>query len=182
MIEDKKKFEFPKLEVRTVKLGGHDVLVEPYLTANDQAVLVDIYLSELFNGDKYAVLDAENALLLSLIETCTNIMGVEGEGDDKRAIINLNMLFENQSFIKEMLASIVNYKEFRTRLDETVSFLQSQKSIENKINLLLAKIINFVDEISDLSPERMDELKKSVSEISDSPILKEAINMFGKKQ
>lgn len=184
MIEEKKKVVFPILERKTVKLGEEDVLVEPYLTHADQLVIISAYTSELFKGGDDAVLNAESALLLSIIYTSTNIMRYE---DDKETIpsFDLNMLFQNKKFIKDLLGSIENYPEFRRILDSTVSFMNEQRMLENtlgkKLDNLYNKIMVFIEDISDMSPESIESLKLQFKDLENSPLIKELIPALTKK-
>lgn len=185
MIEEKKKAVFPVLERKIVKLGEQDILVEPYLSDNDQRVVLEAYLTELFEGGRDAVLNAENALLLSIIYTSTNIMRYEDE-EEKIPSINMDVLFQNQKFIKDLLGSIENYREFRRVLDATVSFMNEQRMLENtlgkKLESLYEKIVSFIEGISDMSPEKLESLKSQLQDLENSPIVKELIPALSKKE
>jgi len=64
MIEEKKKYDFPKPEIKTVRLGDQKVSVEPFLDDNSQRVILGSYIKELFKGGEYGILDAENGLVI----------------------------------------------------------------------------------------------------------------------
>ena len=187
MIEEKKEYVFPVLERKTVKLGEQSVLVEPYLTDSDQRVISKAYLTELFAGGQDAVFNAENSLILSILYTSTDIMTtktVDASETELREepLINLNMLFQNQAFIKEVLNSIENYREFRRVLDATVSFLQSERNtLGSKLEGLYNRVVEFFNEMSDMSPEKMESIKTQLQELQDSPIIKELIPALSKQ-
>jgi len=182
MIEDKKKYTFPTLERKIVKLGEQDVLVEPYLTDNDQRIILEAYITELFQGGRDSVLNAENSLILSILYTSTDIMTSEETDGKELPIINLNLLFQNQAFIKELLNNIENYREFRRVLDATVSFLQAERNtLGSKLEELYNRAIEFFNEMSDMSPEKMDSIKAQLQELQDSPLVKELIPALSKQ-
>jgi len=182
MIEEKKKYVFPILERKTVKLGEQDVLVEPYLTDNDQRVILEAYVTELFQGGRDAVLNAENSIILSVLYTSTDIMTTEEIDGKEVPIINLNLLFQNQAFIKEVLNSIENYREFRRVLDATVSFLQAERNtLGRKLEVLYNRAIEFFNEMADMSPDKMESIKAQLQELQDSPIIKELIPALSKQ-
>lgn len=176
MIEEKKKFVFPKPEVKTVKLGDQEVIVEPFLDENAQKVILGVYLEQLFEGGNYAVMDAENSLILGILEYSTNVMTAEEVDGKNTAVINLDMLFRNTKFIREVLGSIENYREFRDKIDATVSFLQAERNtLGNKLEGLYNRAVEFFSEMSDMSPEKMDSIKTQLQELQNSPIIKELI-------
>lgn len=185
MIEEKEKFTFPVLEKKIVKLGEQDVLVEPYLTDNDQRIILEAYFNELYLGGHDAILNAESSLLLSILYTSTNIMTTELVDGKEVPIINLNQLLQNQKFIKDLLGSIENYREFRKILDTTVSFINEQRMLENtlgkKLDDLYNKAVLFIDGISNMSPENIDALKSQIKDLESFPIVKELIPALTKK-
>lgn len=185
MIEQKVKGDFPKPEVKTVKLGNQDIQVEPFLTDNDQQAIIQVYLKELFaeeNGThSLSVSNAENALVLSILNTSTDLMITEEKDGKEIPVFDLNNLYSNWDFIKNVFSKIGNYKEFRDRLNATVEFVNEQRRLESsigsKVEVIVAKVTNFIEDLSNTSPEKLEEMKKT---LESSQFLKDAISLFNK--
>lgn len=189
MIEEKIKAEFPKEGNRIVGLGNTEIQVSPFLNHQEQQLITEIYLKELYaeeNGNhNMAVLNAENALTISILNYSTNLLTIEEKDGKEVPVISLNDLYAHPEFVKNVFSNIKNYKEFRERLNATIEFANEQRrlthSVGSKVDLIISKIINFIDNLSDITPERLEEMKESLKDIQGSEILTKAISIFQNK-
>jgi len=181
MIDEKKKFEFPKSGFSTVEVGNSSISVKKYLAMSEEDNLIGIYVAELFSETNYkSVSRAENALIASVLETCTNILLVE----DNTVVTTLDMIFENFEVWEQIISKIKNYSEFRKRLDATVEMLREEKRLNASIGKVIddtyTKLSGFIENLlaNDFSPEKIEGIKSLLSEVNSSPILKDSVELF----
>lgn len=184
MIEMKKKFAFPKAQVQEIEYDGQTIKVDPYITDANQRLLIGVYLEELFKDadDKsYNVLNAEIAMMLSLIELCTDIQLVEEEGEVKTALFNINDVLANKSLFTKITGSISNYSDFKRVLSETVNVIMENKKIESslgeRLNNIFIQVQNFLENL-DLSPEKIESIKGLLKDVESSEIIKSSLDVF----
>jgi hypothetical protein len=184
MIEEKKKISFLKAGYTEIKYSDQKINVKQYLTDEDQQIMIGVYLNELFNEDavdpQYNLLRAENSLFITLIERCTDIQLFE----DDNPLLNINDLFANMHLVKEIRSTIENYKDFRERLDATVELQKENRRLKvalgSVIDKIYAKLSDLLVNLSemDFSPEKIEDLRKVLGEIKESPVINNTIEMF----
>jgi len=185
MIDQKKKVIFPKPGVREIQLGDTKILVDPFISDGDQRALIQIYLDELFsseNNGNYSVLNAENSLLVNIIDLCTDIQLVEEIEGKSTALFTTNTLYANMDFVKKVISSIINYDEFKSTLYRTVEMKLEEKRLSlalgSKLESLYNQLISFIDGISDMSPENIESIKAGLKDVESSPIIKELLPLL----
>lgn len=171
---DKVKLEFviPKEEI--IKYGEHEIKIVPFLQTAQQVVLINNYVDDYFSEredklikeSKYNYLEAELNLMNYILQSVTNI----DISDFNANLYSDIVLWDN---IKK---SIINYDEFRKRLDMVVEIIKENIALENSLGKVVENLINkineFVDKAGNISPEvieqariagleMLDELKKS---------------------
>lgn len=188
MLDEKKKVKFPEPTISSVTLGTDTIEVKSYLSDEEQKILIGVYVLELFaeNSDpQHNYLRAENALIISVIELCTNIMLVEKDKQGKEtALFNIDNVFSNIQFWNDIKNKIVNYNDFRNRLDVIVWEHKDQKKVDQSLPTVMRNIYDkfqtFVNDLvtMDISDEKMTGMRTLLSEINQSSILKESIDIF----
>ena len=191
MIEEKKKVVFPTPDFLSFQLEGNSetISVKRYLSSSEQTVLAGIYMQELTKNDpaflSYNILDAENALMVSVIQYCTNIMTVSEDSEGKQvALFTIDDIFSNFYIWERIQSGIVNYLDFRKRLDMIVEEYKEKKRLEaslgNALKTVSANIIDLITKLSEteFSPEAIERVKGLLKEVESSPILKGSLDLF----
>ena len=176
-----------KIKVDTSDFSKTDgIIVSPYMSDINQRSLIEIYLQELFstNNDTqtYNLISAENSLLLATLELCTNI-AIVGDSDGKiTPVLTLNDVYANINFVKDLFSKMVNYSDFKSTLYRTVEIELEKRRIEaslgNKLELLYNKVIEFIDNLSNITPEQIESIKGMLKEVEGSEVLKESLSVF----
>ena len=170
-----------------IEIGDGGVLVKPFIGNEDQMTLISIYLDEYFKnagGDsKYDYLRAENAFIASVLEMNTNLELAQG----KKVLISLDNIFEHWDFWEAVEGAIINYGDVRKKLYVTVEQrkekIRLEESLPSAIRSVVDTVKNFLEDLmTDLSDEKMANIKELLAEVNASPILKEAIDIFKNKQ
>ena len=195
-MDSKKKVVFPKpaylqLEMQDDKGKKTEINVKRYLSSDEQLVLIESYIEELFtkspnNYFSANLSTAENSLMAQVIEICTDIELVSEDSKSKKPkpMFTIDDVFANYYIWERIMASIDNYKEFRKRLDFVVEEYKEQRRLNfsagKAIDAVYSKISGFVSKFldTDFSPDKINGLKELLKEINDSPILKESLDAF----
>jgi hypothetical protein len=172
---DKKIQIKPKEEVYVKLTGNADwegVMVKNHMSLMDMGSVALVYLDDYFSEDKNRVLYAEHSLMLAVLEYCTNIEV------DKNTI---PAMLSDYALWNEIKKRILNYGDFRYLLKQTVEEIKEEtrekNSFGNQFEKVTEKIIALVDQLAntELTPESLESLKESLSEINSSPILKSIV-------
>jgi hypothetical protein len=181
--EEKIKIQFPKLEVQSFEFNGSKILVKPFISDTDQRILIGIYLQELFNPDgetpEMNFLNAENSLLINVLEILTNVKLIDNVDGKDVALFNINDVFSNMEFFRMVSDRISNFGEFRHRLAIVVESKKEERRLDasmgQALNVIYAKLVEFLEELPNMDFSKYETL---IQEVNNSPILKESIELF----
>lgn len=169
---DKKDFDFKLPENESLKIGGYEITIKPYLSLADQLHLINEYVSTYFHSannsvpeSEWDVFNAENALTLAVIDICTDI-NIEK---------NLEFILSSSDFCTDIFNSIENYWEFYNLLTKIVDKIEQQisykKSVGGVIESLYVQVDGLIKRISeiakDITPETLDKLKEVGLELTE---------------
>jgi len=177
---DKVKLEVKAPKNKKIEYNGIEIEVVPVLSMPEQAFLINRYLQEYFTksegsivqASEYDYFEAEFGLKDYILQANTNI---ETDGLDSE-------FYGDIVFWDKLTSEIVNYKDFRNKLDFIVSEIKEQKILNTSVGKVLSdlavKLSDILDRVGDVSPEEIEKLQKSSAELVDkiekSSILGEA--------
>lgn len=190
MLDTKQKITFPEGKYTEIEVGKYKVLVKNYLSLNEQAILMGVYLNEYFNEINVHtnVLRAEYGLLSTMLELITNIMTTEGEGDNEVSALDINDLLANFSVLKKIRESIQNYGEFRSllkaTLDSEVQKRTLDESLGKSLKTLFTQAQELIQNLSEVSvdPEKMENVRTMLKEVNESPILSKLGDLLAERK
>jgi len=184
MLNEKKVVKLPPAEIVSLNIGGSKVFVKTYLSAEEQDTLTAIYMSAL-TGENGSIAFAERSLMISVIETCTDIELVKEEEGTIVPLVTVDEIFANYSFWIKIKLAIKNYEYFREILDATVEAyresIRLSVSLGVRVENIIERLEGFVEKISSgegLSPESISQTRELLTEINQSEILQESIKAF----
>lgn len=161
-MSEKVNIKFPGMEKQLIRYKGQDVLVEPYITISAQTQLIREYFAFLFDDlgndlpARYII--AEHALILGIINYQTNI-----ELDN----VDADQLFASDLW-GAVRKEILNYESFRQKLDNAIKFYQKELALEKSVGTVLedisAKVIAFVDKISNMNTDDIKNISGELAE------------------
>lgn len=166
---------------------GDGVLVKPFISEEDQRVMISVYLDEYFRdiGDsKYDYIRAENAFIVSVLEMNTNLEVIDGE----KILVPLDNIFEYWDFWEAVEGAIINYGDVRKKLYVTVEQRKEKIRLESSLPAVIRSVVDtvkiFLEDLADtdFSDEKMANIKELLAEVNASPVLKDAIDIFKNKQ
>lgn len=187
MLDKKIKIAFKEPDGVVLDRG---ILVKPYLSRDDQEVLLSIYMASYFEESNIShVLNAEYVLLVGIMELCTNVL-VSEEGKDGKSYpsFQLNELLGDFSLVKSIRGAISNYGEFRALLKSTVEEEKEKRRLEGSLGKILSGFsdtaLGFMDKISslDLSDENLSNIRNTVGGLESSPIITELLKSLRKNE
>ena len=146
-----------------------DIRVSSFLSVDVKRQIAEAYLSAFFNIDDSEGLSlnelmAEYALVLSIVDLCTNL-SVDFSGSFEK--------FDNligSGLWEKIESSISNYDEFRSQLNNMVKHIREDVALEKSVGSVLEKLVGIVNEgikkISelDISSEKIADLLKPIDE------------------
>jgi hypothetical protein len=168
---DKIEIKFPKTKDKKIEFEDQEIIVNTLLDLTTRKLLLAIYCSSLYNeeiniNDRYFY--AEQCLMLSILDYCTDIKIFDVENQDKY----LNNIIRTGLWDK-IKKEIINYNEVREEIDNAVKRIDIEntlnKSVGNilesfadKLNVILDKIsgINFSDIDVEKLNKVLEELRK----------------------
>jgi hypothetical protein len=174
---DKVKLEFKIPEMKTFEYQGVQIEVNPFLSAAQQAFLINKYLEAYFIKteisavalSEYDYLGAEFTLKDLLCQTSTNL--------DTDAL-DSNFYFD-PGFWSVITERISNYDDFKHTLDIIVAEIKEQKMLNNQLGKVLSGLLDKLNKIFDnISPEEVEKLQKQTGELVEK--LKEVAPLAGK--
>lgn len=171
---DKVKMEFRIPKSKTLEHNGIDFQVNPWLSIELQAFLINKYLESYFSEGsivyktKWDLITSEANLFSHIIQLCTNI-----EADSIT-----NELLSDEVLFSKITTSISGYGDFRIKLekvlDEVKEQIRTEKSVGAVIDKLAQKAIEILNNIEALSPEQIEKMKndtyKLLSEVQKSSV------------
>lgn len=189
MLDTKQVVKFPASKITPLNIGGAKVSVKAYLSAEEMDTLTAIYMSAL-TGENGSIAYAERSLIVSVIETVTDIKLVEdGVDGSLTPLVTVDEIFANYSFWIKIKLAVENYDYFRKILDETIEEYRENRRLSMSLGVKLENILDgirgFVEKLSSgegLSQETIAETRGFLKEINESPLLQEAVQAFKSDQ
>lgn len=169
MLETKKEIEFKAVDAVEVTFGNEKIKVKPYLSITDQVAILTVYLEEYFSNTNTGVINSEFKLILAVLDYCTD-MDVEK--------LSLNNIMANYKLWKEINSKIVNYGDFRALLARTIEEIKEQKRIEKSLGNIAEKVLEFINNLKDVSPEMLEQVKSLLVDVEKSEVFKKAVNTY----
>lgn len=151
----------------------NDILVKPYLSITDKVLILKTYIDNFFKEDNLveSYLMAEYAIVLSVIDLCTNISIEDADVNN----------FISSGLWAKIHPLIENYAELEIDIFNVIKYMREdialEKSVGNVIDNTSAKIIELVNNLSkiDVSKEGLDkilnQINKNIDSLSPSDIL-----------
>jgi len=167
--EKKVSLEYKPPEFAVATFGETNFKVKKLLSVQEQLALINIYIQDYFsteenskkfiNTEPYNYLEAEYNLKGYILQLATNIDAGSVYED----------LYSDTNFWDTVLSKIENYSEFRQNLMTIVNEIERDKeqkqSLGNTLGELLSVLQNIIDQLENLSPEKIEELKKVGEEL-----------------
>jgi hypothetical protein len=100
----------------------------------------------------------------------------------------MDIIFENWNLYEQVEKAIINMADFKRRLfravEERKEQMRLEMSLPSTIRNVSNKILEFLDGLKDLdlSDEGLSKLKDTAKEISEMPIIKDAVDIFKNKK
>jgi hypothetical protein len=123
-----------------------DIEVIPYLTVDTKRQIAEAYLSSFFENNSFDQISlneitAENALILSIVDLCTNLSIDFKETPEKFDYLMGSGLWE------ELQTKISGYSEFRKILDNMVKHIREDIAIEKSIGNTFDKLADYLMDV-----------------------------------
>jgi hypothetical protein len=166
---DKVKLEFKIPKKQIMEYNGVEFEVNPFMSIAEQAFLINRYLQEYFTKSlgsivqvsEYDYFEAEFGLKNYILQTNTNI-----EIEDLN-----NDFYADADFWEKLTLEIVNYKDFRSKLDFIINEIKEQKVLNSSIGKIVSdlavKLSDILDKVGNVSPEEIEKLQKASAELID---------------
>jgi len=179
---DKVKIDFQARE--WIELKDWGILVKPFISFEDQIVLINLYLDELFDKNrdsKYNHLWAENILIMSVLDMNTNLKLFDetlDEAGNQKALVKIDTIYENFKLWNQVEKAIVNFPEVKREIlkaaENKREELRLRASLGFALNDIYEKATAFFTSLSEkgISDEDIEKYKGLLKEANDSPILK----------
>lgn len=168
-MDNKVKLELKTPENTTIEYNGVTIEINPYIDFAEEVLLINEYVKDFF-GDlneivipktKYHIYEAECRLIYYIIQLNTNI-SMEN--------IDNNIYVENILWYR-IIEKIINYHEFRKRLDMVVHEIKEQVKLDNSLgkvlNDLKEKAEIFLDQMNKISPDDLKDIQDKGFELID---------------
>lgn len=164
---DKVKYELKTQKPKIIEYNNIDIEVQPFLGFIHQMYLIEEYIKYyfgqpdevLFDIDSYHYIEAECRLMGALVQLVTNIDVTDINND----------FYADTALWNKITESIINYEDFRNKLEKALQAtrekINTNNSLGSVISNLAEKLNDYLDKISDMSPEDIENLKKSGVEL-----------------
>lgn len=163
---EKVKLEFGTPENKIIEYNDTKIELVPFLDFEKQIVLIKNYIEDYFGNlqevlvenTKYHYLEAECRLMNYIIQLNTNI-DIES---------SLNWIYAESQLWDKITSEIVNWWQFRDRLDSIVSDVKREEDLKNSIGTivggLLQNLNETLDKFSEITPDDVNNMQKGVME------------------
>jgi len=179
---DRLKLEFKLPKSKIIEYNGVEIELTPFLGTVQQITLISRYVMDYFNiednqltipQDKYNSFVAEINMINYIMQMCTNIETGNLEPD----------IYADPRLVEVITSNIINFWDFRTRLEKTVSEIKEQevldKSLGQVIEKLGIKLADILETFASFAPEDVDKVKDTaltlLAKLEDSSILKNSL-------
>jgi len=162
MLENKVKMEFKAPKNKIDEYNGVEFEINPFLSLPQQAFLINQYVKEYFTnssgligGSDYDYFGAECSLKNYILQGSTNI-----------EVDNLdNDIYADFAFWEKIKYDIINYGDFRYKLDYIVKEVKEQIVLKNSLGTVVSDLIEkayeMIEKINLSSPEEIKEMQES---------------------
>lgn len=180
MVSDSKSvFNFEKESFKNVQFGDQVIRIKTFLSVEDIYIIISRYIFEMFSKKEYDIqniLRAENSLIISLIELCTDIPLVNDSGN---SYFMVDDVLANYGLVELIKDNIENWSYFHhtvlyKTIQEEVKKREYEQSVSYKLEEIFNRAVAFLESLQDnnLSEEKFSQIRLLLKEIDDSPLLK----------
>ena len=174
----KVKLEFKLPDKKVINYNGVNIEIIPLLTFAQQAVIANAYISEYFSSEPSVINKIENRIFEAdytlknyVFQISTNL---ETESMD-------NNVYADTVLWGKITSEIVNYPDFKNKLDHFVYAINEQNTLKQSVGTILSDLVNrgyeIIQQFSDRNPEAIEkvveETKSLIKKLEDSSILKD---------
>ena len=161
---DKVKLEWKAPEKKTIEYNGIKIQVDPFLSTAQQGFLINSYLETYFGKfdtplikmSEYNYLAAEYALKDYIFQIATSID------------IDFDNNFYSDAVLWDKITSeIVNYYDFKEKLDFIVKEVKDQKLVNSQLGNVLSGLLEKVNKIfENITPEEIEKIQKETAALA----------------
>lgn len=161
--------EFKIPEKVKITHEGYEFLIVPFLSYGEQVALINTFI------ENYFFPGAESEFYIKRSYYNYPLAEVNMKANILRMISNIDMddfpldYHADSIFWKKVSDSIINYSEFKRRLDVAVNEIKEQRQIENSIGNVIdgltQKLYGILDKFSNFTPEDVENTKSSILEL-----------------
>jgi hypothetical protein len=177
---DKVKIEFKLPKSKTVEYNGVEIVVNPFMSLDLQAFLINTYVEDYFvsgdsvvKKDKYDYINAEANLFSNIMQLCTNI---------DPTCVN-NELLSDETLKDLLIANISSYWGFEAKLSRIVDNITNQLESEQSIGMVIDRLVKegfaLLEKFSSTKPEEIEKMTKNTQELLErlekSSVLNDAV-------
>lgn len=167
---DKIKVDLKEPEYQDIAFGKYSIKVIPYISEDNQAKIGTAYLEKYFDKENFGnVITAEHELILACFILLTNM---------DMSDIKINNILANYQLWEVVKSKIKNYSQFRASLAETIKQIIESERLEKSLGNVVEKILEFINNLKDISPEMLDKAKDLLGDVEKSEVFKKAVNTF----
>lgn len=178
-MDEKKPLVLDNAAFASVPYGNNVVKVKKYLSLAEQKEIARAYCENYFTPSadvgftNRSRFEAQSILMLTILDLCTDIQMF----DEDKPLFTIDMLFLNMSLWNKIIAEIGNFDEFKHNLtyivNEVENMLALEKSIGTTIDNAYARLSSIITSVLefDASEENLNNIRKLMAEINQSPIL-----------
>ncbi len=163
---DKVKLEYKIPKNKTIEYNDTVIEVKPVLSLAEQSFLINKYVEDYFFSDEkiikypeYDFFGAECNLINYVYQTCTNIDIEDFEND----------LYVDVKLWKDVISKIINFEDFRKKLDVIILDIKEEKALEKSVGEILNKasseLIRIINKFGDIKPEDISKAKDAGLEL-----------------
>jgi hypothetical protein len=172
---EKKKLVVKPIENITTAFQNKPIEMRPYLSAVEQAILIEDYINNYFYSDQpmvasvgYNYIGAEYYLMFDIINRLTDV-AVEGDGITVEDLVTSTLWIAVKS-------GISNYKEFRETLDRVVADKKEEIALAKSVGTTIDRVVEKVEETllnlaQNVDPDKLKEVATGIlRDMEKSPI------------
>jgi len=162
MGKNKVKLEFVFPNRKVIEYNSVEIQVDTFLTTSQQVFLINRYIEEYFQessvnfvkSSEYSYLTAEYNMINYIFQLLTN---VDTDNLDDN-------IYSDSVLLNNITSSIVNYFDFRNKLNFIINEIKQQNVLNSSIGIVLSDLIDkaygILDKFSDISPEQLEKARE----------------------
>jgi hypothetical protein len=181
---DKQAFTFDEWRSESFTYHEQVVKVIPYLSYEEMKTLAHTYMLEITRDSDTMggnILSAELSLMANIVDLKTN---VQMYNEDGTPVFGIDQLLSHMGLYTETIQRIKNYNLFREMLIKIVEQQKFEKQIDvslgSSVQLITARIINFLDEMAnaEVTDENITKIQQLAEQVNNSPVIQDAVSIF----